>query len=135
VEDFLIRYQLNFPQFFEWLDRNIKEAFQNGFGVTPLGRRLIVSSTTDPKSISNFPIQGTASDGFKLALTALDERLRGLDAKIVHLLHDEIIVEAKAEIAEAVGEIMKECMEGAFVAIFKDVPFEAKPIISQSWGR
>jgi DNA polymerase I-like protein with 3'-5' exonuclease and polymerase domains len=68
-------------------------------------------------------------------LIALDERLQGLDAKIVHVLHDEIIVEAKADIAEAVGQIMKECMEEAFGKIFKDVPFEANPIISMSWGR
>jgi DNA polymerase I-like protein with 3'-5' exonuclease and polymerase domains len=58
-----------------------------------------------------------------------------LDARIVHVFHDEIIVEAKAEIVEAVGEIMKECMEGAFEQILKDVPFEAKPIISESWGQ
>jgi DNA polymerase I-like protein with 3'-5' exonuclease and polymerase domains len=57
-----------------------------------------------------------------------------LEAKIVHVLHDEIIVEAKAEIVEAVREIMRECMEEAFREIFKDVPFVAKPIISESWG-
>jgi DNA polymerase-1 len=66
---------------------------------------------------------------------ALDERLRGLDAMIVHILHDEIIVEAKTEIAEAVGAITKECMEDAFEQIFKNVPFEANPIISESWGQ
>jgi DNA polymerase I-like protein with 3'-5' exonuclease and polymerase domains len=134
VEDFLTRYQLNFPQFFEWLDRSVKDAFQNGFAVTPLGRRLSVSSTTDPKSISNFPIQGTASDGFKLALIALDERLQGVDAKIVHILHDEIIVEAKDEIAEAVAEIMKECMEAAFKPIFPEVPFVVEPRVAEVWG-
>jgi len=57
-----------------------------------------------------------------------------LDAKIVHVLHDEIIVEAKEEIAEAVREIMRECMKGAFREIFKDVPFVAKPTVSMSWG-
>jgi DNA polymerase I len=102
--------------------------------VTYLGRRLIVSSETDSKSISNFPIQGTASDGFKLALIALDERLQGLDARIVHLLHDEIIVEAKAEIAEEVSGIMKECMEGAFAKIFEDVPFVVEPRVAEAWG-
>ena len=118
----------------EIIQRTVNNAFQKGYAVTPLGRRLSVSNTTDPKSISNFPIQGTASDGFKLALIALDERLRGLDAKIIHVLHDEIIVEVKAEIVEEVRKIIKECMEGAFREIFKDVPFVANPIISDSWG-
>jgi DNA polymerase I-like protein with 3'-5' exonuclease and polymerase domains len=55
-----------------------------------------------------FPIQGTASDGFKSALTALDEHLQRLAARIVHVLHDEIIVEAKSEIAGEVSEIVQD---------------------------
>ena len=96
---------------------------------------MSVSSSTDPKSISNFPIQGTASDGFKLALIALDERLQGLDAKIVHLLHDEIIVEAKAQMAETVAEIMKESMEEAFKPIFQEVPFVVELRVAEVWQR
>lgn len=120
--------------FFKCLDQTVNDARQNGYVITPLGRLLTVSNGTDPKSVSNFSIQGTASDGFKLALIALDERLKGLDAGIVHLLHDEIIVEANAEITEAVSEIVKECMESASEEIFRILPFRAKPVILDSWG-
>jgi hypothetical protein len=33
-----------------------------------------------------------------------------MDATIVHTMHDEIILEAKAEIAEEVARILEECM-------------------------
>ena len=50
-------------------------------------------------SIFNHPIQGTGADGFKMALIDLDGRLADQDARIVHILHDEIIVETKDDIA------------------------------------
>lgn len=71
---------------------------------------------------------------FKLALMGFDERLQGLDAGAVQVLHDEIRVGAGAETAEAVVKIMRESVEGAFEKIFKDVPFKLKPIVWNSWG-
>ncbi len=47
---------------------------------------------TADDSICNHPIQGSAADGFKSALI-------DLDSQIVHILHDEIIVEAREDIA------------------------------------
>ena len=49
-------------------------------------------------------MQGTADDGFKLALIYLGEKLKDSDAQIVHILHDEIIVEAKVNIAYVMPE-------------------------------
>jgi len=37
------------------------------------------------------------TDAFKLALIHISEKLNGLDARIVHTQHDEIIVEAKED--------------------------------------
>ena len=85
-------------------------------------------------SLYNFPVQGTAADGFKLALIYLDEKLKDLDAQIVHILHDEVIVEAKADIADDVAKIVKICMEGAFNEILAAVPFKVEPEIRDSWG-
>jgi DNA polymerase-1 len=41
----------------------------------------------------NTPIQGTAGDIAKLALAQLPGELQGTDARIVSMVHDEIIVE------------------------------------------
>lgn len=79
-------------------------------------------------------MQGTAADGFKIALVDLDNHLADLDAKIVHILHDEIIVEAREEdIADGLVAVVKNCMENAFMEIFPDVPFVVKPEIRDSW--
>lgn len=68
-------------------------------------------------------IQGTAADGFKMALIDLEKQLAGLHAKIVHIMHNEIIVDAKEEIAADVAVIVKECMERAFAGIIPEVHF------------
>ena len=74
----------------------------------------------------NYPVRGTAADGFKLALIDLDDQLDGKDARIVHILHDEVIVEARTDIVESVAETVKECMEKAFADVLPGVPFVVK---------
>ena len=101
---------------------------------TKLGRMLTVSKDANVNSLYNYPVQGTAADGFKLALIKLDEKLSGLDAKIVHILHDEIIVEASEDIADSVAAIVKTCMERAFINMLPGVPFVVAPKVKDSWG-
>jgi len=60
--------------------------------------------------------------------------LNGLDARIVHTLHDEIIVEARDAIADQVQAIMKESMEEAFKQMLPEVSFVIEPKIADSWG-
>jgi len=93
-----------------------------------------VTNSTKTNSIINFPVQGTGSDGFKFALWSLDKKLRDLDARIVHILHDEIIVETKEEIAGHVEDIVKGCMESAFEQLKLGVLMIAEPYIGDAWG-
>jgi DNA polymerase I len=79
-------------------------------------------------------MQGIASDGFKLALIELDEKLADMDAQIVHVMHDEIIFEAREDVADHVAAVAKECMERTFAEIFPEVPFVVNPKIRDTWG-
>jgi DNA polymerase I len=79
-------------------------------------------------------VQGTGADGFEMALIDLDGRLTGQNTQIIHILHDEIIVEAREEIAGDVAVTMKDCMERAFVEIFPEVHFVVNPEIRDTWG-
>ena len=79
-------------------------------------------------------IHTLAADGFKIALIYLDEKLKDSDAQIVHILHDGVIVEAKADIADDVAQIVKTCMEGAFNEFLPEVPFKVEPGIRDNWG-
>ena len=99
-----------------------------------LGRGLKVDDDIKDKSIVNFPIQATASDGFKLALLDLDKKLEGLDARIVHIIHDEIVVEAREDIVDEVSKLVKECMEKAYEKMLPNCPFLVEPKITDTWG-
>ena len=102
---------------------------------TKLGRSLKVPQDVNINSLYNYPVQGTSADGFKMALIDLDRELSGKDARIVHILHDEIIVEARGDIVDDIAATVKDCMERAFTEIFTEVPFVVDPEIRASWGR
>jgi DNA polymerase-1 len=98
------------------------------------GRSTKVPKDVKVNSLYNFPVQGTAADGFKSALIDLNRQLIGLDARIVHILHDEIIVEVKEDVASDVAVMVKECMERTFAGIIPGVPFVVVPEIRDTWG-
>jgi DNA polymerase I-like protein with 3'-5' exonuclease and polymerase domains len=134
VTGFILRYNMDFEDIYNWRNKIARHGKDQGYLTTALGRRLRVTEETSEGSLYNFPVQGTAADGFKLALTYLNEKLKNLDAQIVHILHDEVIVEAKADIADDVAKIAKACMEDAFEKLIPNVPFKVEPEIKASWS-
>jgi len=81
----------------------------------------------------NAPIQGTASDIFKRAMTLLDQALLSRDAQIVNSIHDEIVVECEESIAEEVKQIVvRKMIEGA-KEFLPRVPVEVEAVISDAW--
>jgi len=69
-----------------------------------------------------------------MALLDLDEKLKTMDAKVVHTMQDEIIVEVKDEISEKVAAVLEECMIRPFEALVPSVPFKVELRIQDSWG-
>ena len=63
----------------------------------------------------NSPIQGAAADIIKMAMVAVDKRLKEekLDARLILQVHDELIVEAAESCADRAEEILKYEMEHA----------------------
>ena len=63
----------------------------------------------------NTPVQGTAADIMKLAMIETYRRLRTEipEASVVLQVHDELIIDAPTEKAEAAGRILTESMCGA----------------------
>ena len=135
VKAFIDRYFKTYPEIFRYRNDCVSESYKNGYIRTRLGRRMSVSNDTKRNSLYNFPIQATGSDGFKLALIWICDSLKNMDAKIVHILHDEIIVEAREGIAEDVAIIVKRYMEASLEELVPEVPFKVKPEITDTWGR
>lgn len=94
-------------------------AKENGYAVTLFGRRRPVpelkSSNFMQRSFGervamNAPIQGTAADIIKIAMTGVDEELRkrGLRSRLILQVHDELLIETAEEEVEEVKTILKD---------------------------
>ena len=80
----------------------------------------------------NSPIQGAAADIIKMAMVAVDKRLKDekLDARLILQVHDELIVEAAENCADRAEQILKYEMEHAASL---SVPLTVEISQGQSW--
>ena len=80
----------------------------------------------------NTPIQGTAADIMKIAMINVNKKLkkRGLKAKIILQVHDEMMIEAPENEKEEVKDIMKKEMESA---IQLKIPLVAELSEATNW--
>ena len=81
----------------------------------------------------NTPIQGTSADILKRALRLLRDELRGTNAQIVNIIHDEIVVEADAGEAEDVALKVERAMVAAGEEYVKTVPVKVETEIADEW--
>jgi len=81
----------------------------------------------------NTPIQGTSADILKRALRLLKDELRGTNAQIVNIIHDEIVVEADADEAEEVAVKVERAMVAAGEEYVKTVPVKVETEIADEW--
>jgi DNA polymerase-1 len=101
---------------------------------TLLGRRrLNVYSYTEKL---NTPDQGTGADILKLALQRLwEDRAAQPDARVVIVVHDEIVLEVPEDAAPAAATWLRDHMEAAGTTLINDVPIIADAHIIQHWGQ
>jgi DNA polymerase-1 len=139
VRSLISKFHEYFSGLKDWQDRVLIKAVDDGYAQTALGRRRYLEKfIKDPSAVNkikNFPIQGTAADGFKTALCQLNRRFQelGLDAHLVLTLFDEIVIEVREEVVEQVLRIIDECLKEAFADLIPNMPFELDMRISDSW--
>jgi DNA polymerase I-like protein with 3'-5' exonuclease and polymerase domains len=81
----------------------------------------------------NTPIQGTSADILKRALRMLKEELRETKAKVVNIIHDEIVVEADTNEAQDIAEKVERVMRVAGEEYLKTVPVKVETEIADEW--
>ena len=81
----------------------------------------------------NTPIQGTSADILKRALRMLKNELSDTNARVVNIIHDEIVVEADAGEAESVAEKVERVMCAAGQEYLKTVPVKVETEIADEW--
>jgi len=136
AKDLIKRFFKAFPKFYEW-HQNLRETLKEKGAVegeTLLGRKYKAETFQDA---ANYPIQGTGTDMLKLAVDIFGYQceVQNYDAKLVNLVHDEIVCEVPEGQAQDVGELLKESMEFAGNLILQKVPVEAEVVISQHWEK
>ena len=139
--EYIRLYLERYPGVKAFMHNCVEDAKEKGFAVTLLGRRRALfelkSSNYNTRSFGeriamNMPVQGTAADIIKIAMVNVYRRLReeGLKAKLVLQVHDELIVEARRDIADKVAGILREEMENA---VQLSVPLTVDAKWGESW--
>jgi len=81
----------------------------------------------------NTPIQGTSADILKRALRLLRDELHDTNAKIVNIIHDEIVVETDADEAQETAAKLEQVMCAAGEEYLKTVPVKVETEIADEW--
>lgn len=86
------------------------------------------------RCLMNMPAQGTVADGIKQAMVAIAARLHPEDCIIANV-HDELLLEVRAERAEDVSRMVQSEMENALARMLSGVPVKAEPGIYANWAK
>ena len=128
-----------FPKVKGFLDKVVKDAEQNTFTTTLIGRKRYIrelsSSNFQLKAMGkriamNAPIQGTASDIMKIAMIKVRSNLNKFNnANLLLQIHDEIVVESNNKDVEKVSKIVSDNMKNAMKL---DVPLYVNTKVNNS---
>ena len=102
---------------------------------TLCGRRFVWSEPPSFTVFVNRQVQGTAADIAKIALGHLPFALKGTEAKIIAMIHDEIIIEVPEANAYEAAAILQRTMETAGNEVLKTVPVVAEARIADNWSQ
>ena len=143
AQEIMDGYFEGFPKIKEYLRAQVDRARLDGFTETLLGRRRYIPELTSgnrrlqalgERQALNAPIQGSASDVFKVAMIdvarALRER-RELDCHMLLTVHDELVFEVPADRADEAAEVVRDRMEHA---VDLDVPLRADIGWGPNWS-
>ena len=140
AQEFLDQYFATYPKVRKYIDDTIRTAGVEGYVETLSGRRRKFDELQGnlpfnqrqalERQAINAPIQGTAADITKLAMSHLHNRLRseGLNAKMLLQVHDELVLEVPHGELERAAQLVREEMESALeLEVPLQVDIEAGP--------
>jgi DNA polymerase I-like protein with 3'-5' exonuclease and polymerase domains len=141
------KYFKSYPKIKPFLNDLAKFGVQNRYIYTVSGRKryFAMPDKSHPeymkvmhsvqRQAKNCFIQGSAADVTKMAMIYVYDELleRGLDAKILMVIHDELVLEVEESIAEEVKILLEDCMIRGFTFYFKDVPMVVDAVVSDAW--
>jgi DNA polymerase-1 len=143
AEAFVKTYFEKFPGVKKYLDGIRKQAAQQGYVETLLGRRRYFPALQSKANVQvknreereaiNAPVQGTAADIMKLAMLKVPPALKeaGLSAKMLLQVHDELVLECPKQEVKETARIVQESMANAYPL---SIPLSTEARYGVNWG-
>lgn len=142
AQNFIDAYFRTYAGVRTFVDGLVAQAERTGYVETLRGRRRYIPAVRSANKtekaaaeriVVNTPIQGSAADIVKLAMLRVDAALAasGLDARMLLQVHDELIVEASEEDADATMDLLRTEMEKT---VTLRVPLRVGVEKARSWG-
>ena len=141
AQNYIEQYFERYPSVKNYMDETKSSAKQNGYVETVLGRRLYLADIESSnyqrrqyaeRSAINAPMQGTAADLIKMAMTDLHSKIRNesLDAKIIMQVHDELVIEVNENQLDELSNLTVNIMADIFKL---DVDLKVDADIGNNW--
>jgi DNA polymerase-1 len=143
AESFMKAYFQSYPQVQDYLNNTLKQAKQNKYVETLLGRIRRLHDSLDSEDSRarshaeniavNTPIQGTAADLIKKAMIQIDKRLKeeSFQARMLLQVHDELVFDAPEDEVERLTDMIEKEMSQA---IALDVPLVVEIGKGNNWS-
>ena len=146
VEDaqkFINAFYATYPKIRSYYDQYLKDAKENGFVETMLGRRRYVFEYPGQKTIDNsmrrvlinYPIQGSAADLIKKAMLSVHAEVveKRDDCKLLLQIHDDLLFEVKDD-KKVIAEVIEQVQKIMTTVYLLDVPIEVDVKMGKTWG-
>jgi DNA polymerase-1 len=141
AEGILARYFQTYRGLDTWLRDAARRAVRERTARTMSGRLARFNFDAEDRQAAslaqrngkNMPIQGASADILKRALRLLHERLKETTARLVNIVHDEIVVEADAVEATEIARTVEEAMCAAGEEYVTRVPVKVETEVADEW--
>src|SRR3954451_653831 len=142
AQEYIDAYLARFPLVQDFIQRPLEQAEPDGYVTSLLGRRRPVPELRvrnratrgfGERVAVNFVMQGSNADIIKVAMVAIERRLReeGRSARLVLQVHDELLLEAPDAETSVVKALVREEMCRAYPL---DPPLAVDVGAGDSWG-
>lgn len=143
AKEIIDNYKKQFAGIQRYMDDTINFAKENGYVETLMGRKrwlrdihsanFTVRGFAERNAI-NSPIQGTAADMIKLAMTRIHKAFirEGFRSRMILQVHDELVFDAVREEVEIIKPVILACMQDA-LPLPNDVPVIAEVGFGENW--
>jgi len=141
AEGILARYFQTYRGLDAWLRDAARKAVRERTARTMSGRLARFNFDAEDRQAAslaqrngkNMPIQGASADILKRALRLLHDRLKETTARLVNIVHDEIVVEADDADAPEIARTVEEAMCAAGEEYVTRVPVKVETEIADEW--